>query len=106
MTGLGCGAGQVRRVRPVAGDLAAPQMAGPGRGGRPGPARDEAFNQVTAQRAGLVTRLPATRPRPAAPCQSTAVVRTADMTTVALPTGPAAFPTVPWPAGIERRIAE
>ena len=80
----------VRRVRQGAGDLAAPQgRARPG--GGPGPARDEALTQVTARRAGPVTRLPSARPRPATPCQPTAVVRTADMTSVALPTGPAAF---------------
>ena len=60
-------------------------------GGGPGPVRDEALTQVTARRAGPVTRLPSARPRPATPSQPTAVVRTADMTSVALPTGPAAF---------------
>ena len=100
-----CGAGQLR-ARWVAGTWLHPRMAGPGRGGRPGPARDEPFTQVTARRTGLVTRLPPARPLPAAPYQSTAVIRTADTTAVALPTGPAASPTVPWPASIERRIAD
>ena len=60
-------------------------------GGGPGPVRDEALTQVAARRAGPVTRLPFARPRSAAPCQPTAVVRSADMTSVALPTGPPAF---------------
>jgi hypothetical protein len=87
--------------RGTAGRDPAPQMAGLA-GGRPGPARDEAFNQVSARRAGPVTRLPPARPRPAAMCQPVTVVRMAGMTIAVVPAGSAACPALPWQVSIER----
>ena len=108
-----CGAGLVRRYRQVPGPA---RPGGPGRagiqrhrrwrgppGGGPGPARDEAVNQVSARCAGPVTCLPPARPRPTAMCQPVAVVRMAGMTIVVA--GSAACPALPWQASIERRIA-
>ncbi len=83
-------------------DPAAPQVAGPARGG-PGPARDEAVTQVSARCAGPVTCLPPARPRPAAMCQPVAVVRLAGMTIVVVPAGSAACPALPWQASAAAR---
>ncbi len=67
-------------------------------GGGPGPARDEAVNQVSARCAGPVTCLPPARPRPAAMCQPVAVVRMAGMTIVVVPAGSHAQPCLGRPA--------
>jgi hypothetical protein len=68
-------------------------------GGRAGPARDQAVNQVSARRAGPVTRLPPARPRPAAMCHPVAVVRMAGMIIVVVQlTRPHARPCLGRPA--------
>jgi hypothetical protein len=108
-----CGAGLVRRHRQVPSPV---RHGGPGRDPackcgvrpreRPDPGRDEAVNQVSARRAGPVTRLPPARTRPAAMCQPVAVVRMAAMTIAVVPADPAACPALPWHASIERLPAD
>ena len=108
-----CGAGLVRRdrrARPRRGTASRTAIrhrkSRAPAGGRAGPARDQTVNQVSARRAGPVTRLPPARPRPAAMCHPVAVVRMAGMIIVVVPADPAACPALPRQASIERRIAE